>query len=234
MAHRFYTLEEYFNFFMILIQTDEDAEQAAINYREQFPNSARFPDARVFERLQVHMRWSGQLVPSSQHVGRTRQVDQQLEDLILAHFRDDPHLTIRKAARRLHTTYYAVQSTLRIHGWHAYHHRKFQDLRGLRDYAARLEFSRTLWAHLRANINFYRYILWTDEVSFTESGIHNSKNFVHWTDQGNPRVVRRAHFQHRYSINLWAGVINETLAIIKFIKNNFYEYFFEILCTKTS
>ena len=116
-----YSLEEYYDFFLIYLENDEDPVQASINYRQRVPNRARFPDDRVFRRLGIRMRYSGRLVPEQNAGGRRREVPEELEELILDHFAADPHLTIRTAARRLHTTYHSVQSTLKIHGWHAYH-----------------------------------------------------------------------------------------------------------------
>lgn len=53
-------------------------------------------------------------------------------------------------------------------------------------------------------------ILVTDEASFTCNGIHSFRNTHYWALE-NPHVIRRTHFQQRFSVNVWAGIVNGVL-----------------------
>jgi hypothetical protein len=53
-------------------------------------------------------------------------------------------------------------------------------------------------------------ILFTDEASFTQDGINNSRNVQTRTHE-NPRETRVTNFQRRFSVNVWCGVLGEKL-----------------------
>lgn len=78
------------------------------------------------------------------------------------------------------------------------------------DYAKRLEFSRWVLHKEVDSPNFLRNVLFTDETSFTREGIFNFKNNHVW-GQENPHGTIQRHHQVRFSVNVWAGIINDTL-----------------------
>ena len=49
-------------------------------------------------------------------------------------------------------------------------------------------------------------ILFTDEAHFTHDGVNNTRNFHLW-DHDNPHRIVKSNYQHRFSINMWCGVI---------------------------
>ena len=53
-------------------------------------------------------------------------------------------------------------------------------------------------------------VLFTDEVSFTWSGINNSQN-LHTCSHDNPRETSVTNFQRRFSVNVWYGVLGNKL-----------------------
>lgn len=60
------------------------------------------------------------------------------------------------------------------------------------------------------NPQFTADVLATDEAIFTRNGIHNIHNTHIW-EMENPHAIKRAHFQHRFSLNVWAGIVNDHL-----------------------
>ena len=52
--------------------------------------------------------------------------------------------------------------------------------------------------------------LFTDEASFSRDGINNSGN-VHTWSHDNPHETSVTHFQRRFSVNVWCGVIGNRL-----------------------
>jgi len=56
----------------------------------------------------------------------------------------------------------------------------------------------------------YRYILFTDEAQFPRDGINNYHNEHRWFDE-NPYAMFERNFQHRFSINVWCGTLNDQL-----------------------
>jgi hypothetical protein len=80
---------------------------------------------------------------------------------------------------------------------------------------------------------FIQNILWTDESYFSQDGIFNQHNNHIWATENPFAVHPRAH-QHRFGINLWAGVIDNNLVgpftlparvnaenFLQFLKNDF-------------
>lgn len=93
----------------------------------------------------------------------------------------------------------------KMQGLHPFHYQRVQDLRD-EDFPARLEFCRWILDHPNAS----RKILWSDEATFSRGKVFNSHNTHFWSHE-NPRVVRRTNYQHRFSFNLWAGMIEDKL-----------------------
>jgi hypothetical protein len=56
---------------------------------------------------------------------------------------------------------------------------------------------------------FITNVLFTDEVGFTRDGVFNFHGHV-WA-KINPRATRETSFQHRFSINVWAGIVGDRL-----------------------
>ncbi|XP_071576602.1 uncharacterized protein, partial [Temnothorax nylanderi] len=57
---------------------------------------------------------------------------------------------------------------------------------------------------------FVNNILFTDESYFTRDGIFNSHNTHLWANE-NPNGYHIKSYQHRFSINLWAGILNTSI-----------------------
>ncbi|KAL0892876.1 hypothetical protein ABMA27_014561 [Loxostege sticticalis] len=135
-------------------------------------------------------------------VGRQRH-PVQLEEDVLAFFERHPVASIADAARMFGVSQYYVWRLLRNEGLHPYHFTRVQELLPA-DYAPRVDFCRWLLRNRTYNV------LWTDECTFTRQGLFNMHNAHYWSDS-NPRVIRPDHFQFRFSVNVWAGIVNGTL-----------------------
>lgn len=209
MSHTLYTREEYYEMFRIYIEFGGNPLLASNDYRIQFPLKERFPDYRVFDNLDLRMRLgSGSLIPVHHTKGRSSNNNlQELEFLIITTFQENPKFTIRPVAKLLLTYYSFVWRTLKKHGFHAYHTRRVQNLIPNRDYVNQIVFCNSINLQLVENQLFPFMILWTDECTFTNTGMFNSKNNVYWSQLGNPYAIREANFQNRWSINVWCGVI---------------------------
>ena len=58
--------------------------------------------------------------------------------------------------------------------------------------------------------DFLNHILWTDESGFTQDGIMGLQNLHIYSDK-NPRVTPSNSFLHRFRVNVWAGILGNTL-----------------------
>lgn len=123
----------------------------------------------------------------------------RLQNEILDYFDENPHASTREAAPHFECSHMHVWRTLRGDKEHPFHLRRCQELTP-NDYVPRLQFSRWLLE------NWQRNIIWTDESTFTRVGMYNQHNTHLWMHE-NPHACRVDSFQHRFSVNVWAGVI---------------------------
>jgi hypothetical protein len=107
-----------------------------------------------------------------------------------------------------------VMRTLQEQLLYPYHIQRVQALVP-EDYPKRTEFCQSFQYQQDRNKLFSRNILACDESLFTRDGImnyhiaHNAMyGLMHvWAD-ANPHVIRQGRFQSRFSINLWAGILD--------------------------
>lgn len=57
---------------------------------------------------------------------------------------------------------------------------------------------------------FLQRILWTDESTFTKDGVFNFHNEHEWAPE-NPHKTKKSSSQYKFSINISAGIVNNTL-----------------------
>lgn len=230
MANVPYNAQEYYDMFRCLTQAEGDSRRAANLYFETYqddPEVNRFPDYRVFDRLNARLLRGGPLVPGQGNV-RVRQgrrangIPEELQQLVMEQFLADPNLSTRVCAVRLgleKDENGIVHKILKSHGFHPYRYRKVQALL-LRDLENRENFCRNMINRLHADPTLAGRILFTDECTFTVNGMFNNKNFVHWGD-ANPFNIRATKHQYRWSINVWCGMIGDRLVSNSFSYKKF-------------
>ena len=189
--HMEYSLMEYREMDICNILTNFHYNAASNLFRDRNPNLDRYPDQRVFQRLEDRMRRSGSLVPTHDYGGRKKGTPAELENLILDAFdiqrQGNPNLSTKVAAIRLGTSQTTVWRILDEHGFHPFHYQSVQALMEPLDFINRVNFCNHLLAHTRIpGFNLVRRLFYTDECTFTTNGMFNHRNYVHWSD-ANPR-----------------------------------------------
>ena len=102
-----------------------------------------------------------------------------------------------------------VWRVLRQNNFHSFH---FQRVQGLleADFAPRLQFSQWILCKQEEHELFADRILFTDEAFFCREGVFNIHNSHHW-QVNNPHVIYPHSHQHRFSVNVWAGIVGDNL-----------------------
>ena len=217
MPHNF-SNEELMNMILVYGEAHQNSVAAANLYAQRFPNSYH-PRREAFLRLIQRGRETGNLRPRpGQHGGviRPRHIF-NLEEEILHVIEEQPGISTRTIAAQFGLSQSTVWRTLRHELLHPFHVQRVQALIP-RDYPLRVNFCEWLLHQHHLNPNFTMNILVTDEAIFTRNGIHNFHNTHYWSLE-NPHVTRRTHFQQRFSVNVWAGIVNGIL-IGPFILDN--------------
>lgn len=181
---------------------------AARMYLERFPNR-RQPSHVLFGQLHRRLRESGSFVVRS-HIGRERATRTPVvEETVLQEFAINPQTSLREAERVLGVGRTSIMRILHDDNQHPYH---FQTVQALcaDDYPKRIEFSRWYLQQRLAQPDFPSWILFSDESSFTQDGIVNLHNMHVWAHD-NPRCTRAHAHQKRFTVNVWAGILGDTL-----------------------
>ena len=106
-----------------------------------------------------------------------------------------------------------VWRTLHEENLHPYHDHRVQHLE-LGDPAQHMDLCHWITAHAQ----LLSVLLFTDEASFTQDGINNSRNLHTWSHD-NPHEISVTKFQMRFSVNVWCSVLGNKL-IRPFIFDN--------------
>lgn len=88
-----------------------------------------------------------------------------------------------------------------------------------RDYIPRMTFCHWLLQQKDADQQFTSHILWSDESKFRRDGVVNVHNTHSWS-VNNPYVIRETHFQERWSLNVWAGIVGNQIIGPHFLPDN--------------
>jgi len=193
-----YTFDEYTDMLLIYGQCSRNSREAAREYSTQFPRR-RHPSHHLFSVVERRCRTTGYLGPPRR---RERQLGQEdLEDAVMEHFRNNPRTSIRRASNELDTSRSTIHRTLRRNRMYPYHDTPVQELIH-QDFHARMEFSNWFLEN-----NIPHLILWSDEATFTRTGAVNFHNTHTWATE-NPHTPRPHNFQHQFSINVWAGIVD--------------------------
>ena len=116
-----------------------------------------------------------------------------------------PRLSSCRMASRVGLSRMNVWRTLHENNLYPYHDQRVQDLEP-GDHAKRMD----LCHWVNALPELLNAILFTNEASFTRDGINNLWN-VHTEANRNPYATFVTHFERRFSLNVWCGMLGKRL-----------------------
>ena len=198
-----YTLDELTDMHLIY----GEAREARRLYAERFLRR-RLPNHVTFQRLDARIRETGVLRTARPDAGRPRSVQTiQFEDTVWQRIEDNPSTSTRAIAKDLNTSNVNVWNVLHEMGMQPFKFQKVQDL-SADDFPQHVAFCQW-YLHQIVNIpDFHTSVLFTDEATFTREGILNSHNSHVW-DFVNTKATRVARQKHRFTINVWTGIVHD-------------------------
>jgi hypothetical protein len=207
-----YCAQEYYDMIRLYFTNGERATHAAVEYANLYPNR-RHPDKNVIAGAIRRLRETGSALPNYGDTGRQRQVRTLvMEDAVIAAIDDNPTLSTRSVAHQLGVSHMSVHRVLKEDQQHPYHYTKVQNLLP-RDYQPRVNFAEYYLNQVNLRPNYGSRILYTDECLFTRNGMFNIHNYHYWSHE-NPFLTRETSFQHRYSVNVWCGLLGDQIVSI--------------------
>ncbi|KAJ8911728.1 hypothetical protein NQ315_012366 [Exocentrus adspersus] len=110
----------------------------------------------------------------------------------------NPSISIREISDEISISKSVVHRTLKKNNFHPYHPEHHQFL---------------------TEQDCQKRVLFTDESSFANTGRENRHNYHHYADQ-NLRLMRQDDHQHRFKVNVWAGICGEYVIGPHFLEGN--------------
>ena len=186
-------------------------------YAERFP-LRRLPNHVTFQRLDGRICETGVLRTARPDAGRLRSVHTiEFEDVILQRIEDNRSTSTRAIAKDLNTSNANVWNVLHEMDMQPFKIQRVEDL-SADDFPQRVAFCQW-YLHQIVNIpDFCTSVLFTDEATFTREGIFNSHNSHVW-DFVNPKATGVFRHQHRFTINVWAGIVHDHLIGLYLLPN---------------
>lgn len=189
-------------------------------YRREYPHR-RHPSRQTIQALERRAR-SGWMIRQRQ---RFRNVINDFDGphgarnlAILAMIAIDPHVSVRVISERLgfpRSTVHRVLRSARLHPYRIQFHQDTPNPDPLR----RIAFCRWALRRIGRYRDFFRFVMFSDESTFNNRGQTIRWNFRYWSDQ-NPHWVRQIDHQHRWSLNVWCGIVNGQIIGPYFFEGN--------------
>jgi len=133
-------------------------------------------------------------------------------------FVENPHCSIRGAGQQLDMSFKSVHRCLKKINFHPYKIHLHQELNE-DDPDRRIEFSEIMMDRIMENPSFLYSIVFSDEATFMLNGEVNRHNFRYWSAE-NPHWLREHKTQYPEKLNVWAGILNDTIIGPFFIQGN--------------
>ncbi|XP_022917996.2 uncharacterized protein [Onthophagus taurus] len=203
---------------MVCIYAQEkfNGREACRRYLLKYPNR-RQPNHKLFKNWYDRLGETGSFRPK-RNTGRPKKISVDEEDEVLVRVSNNPKVSSRRLSAATGLSKSSILRILKKERLYPYH---FVPVHALlpTDLRVRLEFVNFIKNRQNFDPSFIANILFTDEATFTRSGVFNFKNYHVWETE-NPHMTRQRHFQHEFKINVWCGIIGNYVLGPRELPNN--------------
>jgi AraC-like DNA-binding protein len=189
-----YSAADYVEMLIIFGECGRNAKEAARIFSERFPDRPS-PDHKTILRVLARAQETGKVLPNRNEIGGGARSARTLA--ILNIVEEDGTRSIREIAQEVDISSRSVHRVLNENRLHPFHYTRVQHLVWLLNKAAEDE-------------KFISRILFSDESSFGRQGCFNHRNLHVWS-YDNPRTTYPRAFQRRFSVNLWSGLVEDSV-----------------------
>ena len=209
-----FTLQQRTEIILIYGECERCARRAARMFNLRYPNSNL--NHKYVLKLVAKFSETGSVANKKRNNRRVLDEAAQIE--VLGTFTAEPSTSLRVVARQVDMSHETVRKALKLHKFHPYkmqiHQQLYDD-----DFDRRIEFCETMTNFINENQNIVQNICFSDECTFFLNGNVNKQNCRYWSDE-NPRVFREGHTQYPQKVNVWAGILGNTIIGPLFIEEN--------------
>jgi hypothetical protein len=205
-----YSAADYVEMLIIFGECGRNAREAARIFSGRFPDRPS-PDYKTILRVRARSQETGKVLPNRNEIGGGARTARTLanEEAILNIVEEDGTRSIREIAQEVDISSRSVHRVLNENRLHPFHYTRVQHLEP-EDYPARRNVCVWLLNKAAEDENFISRILFSDESSFGRQGCFNHRNLHVWS-YDNPRGTYPHAFQRRFSVNLWSGLVGDSV-----------------------
>lgn len=199
--------EELVNMMYVFGECNKNCLLASRVYAARYPTLIH-PEPRAFERVRLHFERTKSVLPPKR-VRLQRKSNEEVENEVMQRIVEDPHISVRKIKNEIGVSKSSVHRIIQKNKFHPYHIQLLQEIDET-DKLNRRQFCEWINNQIEIQPTFSRFILFTDEATFHKNGYVNRHNF-HYYDDSNPHFSRPVDHQHRWSLNVWAGILDKKI-----------------------
>lgn len=191
-------------------------QEIANRFHAMFPGRPK-PSAMGVKKMYDKLHGTGSVFnrPKS---GRPRTAtDENNEIMVLASVSFKMQQSVREIAMETANSLTSAWRILKRHKFHPYGVTLVQEL-SERDFELREDFC-VIMEHRLRDPTFIRRICFSDESTFHRNGFVNRHNCRYWS-QENPHEYRESHSQTPEKLNVWSGILGNTVIGPFFIEGN--------------
>lgn len=150
--------------------------------------------------------------------GRPKALDEQQQLDAIVDQIENPSQSIRKSAEKNAVSPKTIHRLLKQNKFHPYKIHLVQELKG-DDYERRLQFCELIEQLVNSEPDILDRICFSDECTFFLNGYVNRQNCRYWSSE-NPHEFREAHTQYPQKLNVWCGIMGDSIIGPYFIDGN--------------
>lgn len=195
---------EKFNMLECYIESHKNIGDASELYFQRYPER-RQPYFDIFTRLENNLinHGSFQKPRPKQYNKENNEVD---EINTLGFVAINPHASSRQIRQNIGVNRKKIKKILKKHNFRQYRYRKVQLLH-IGDAERRIHFCNWYLQKCAVDRNFFKKVIWTDEVHISSEGIFNRHNNLFWANE-NPNLTVDRMIQGKFGFNVWCALYN--------------------------
>lgn len=200
-----YTPSETVDILLVLGECHHSYQRAAALYQTRYPHRRHHPNPSTIRYIELRCRRGNIRRQRKRNtIDDYRMNPRAITVLAIVHL--NPHISIRKIQNEIGIPRETARRYLKFAKFHPYHVSLTQAL-SVQDHENRRLFCQWALQRLQNNQNFFKFVMFSDEATFCSDGLLNRHNSHYWATE-NPRWMQQVDHQHRWSVNVWCGIVN--------------------------
>lgn len=201
------------------IVCNKNSELASERYFQEYPER-RQPHPKMFKRLYDNLYDFGSFVkPRSRNYNPGNDIQEERIFNVIGSVTENPNISSREITANVGVAKSTALRILKKHRYRPYKVRKVQALHD-GDSARRSDFCRWFLEREQEDGDFFRRIIWTDEVRITSDGIFNKYNHHVWADVNPRQTMQNQIVQGRFGFNVWCAILGNRILAFEIFQEN--------------